>query len=168
MWINHSFWLSFDRPCSDCQQKLDYLHIQILSWWVFESLDSKNKQTNTCNYLIWFNTHMKLGFNVQFQSDFYRCIWLWMLWSLKSDFKLSFASLFIDTQHQNRWWKCQKYPYCIRKALFLVRQRSFTPRLDRVLIWRSRWCTSTFPASVLKASSHMCIRLRCYQSNPCR
>ncbi len=29
--------------CSDCQQKYDFLQIQRLSRWVFESLDSKNK-----------------------------------------------------------------------------------------------------------------------------
>ena len=28
---------------------------------------------------------------MQFQSDFYRCISVWMLWTLKMDFKVSFC-----------------------------------------------------------------------------
>lgn len=95
LWMNHSFWLSFHRPCSGCQQKSDYLQIQILSRWVFDSTAKKKRK------------------------------------------KRKMAKVFILYSKGG-----------ILRRLFLVRQRSSTPWLDRALIWRSRLCTSIFPASV--------------------
>jgi len=48
------------------------LQIQILSRWLFESLNSKNKNNQSEFNHIWRWLEMR------FQSDFYRCVSVWM------------------------------------------------------------------------------------------
>lgn len=85
-----------------------FWHIQIASTLNLESLRVK-KQTkihmkSDANHIWWW-------FETRFQMDFYRCVSVWMLWSLLSDFRVFLKSLNCDTrQHQIQSDGCASEP----------------------------------------------------------
>lgn len=138
------------------------LHI---SRWVFEITDSKK----TPCFIKSDSDHIWRWFKIWLQLYFYKCVLVWMLWLLKADFNLSFASL-LTRHNDNVKTLWQKYSYSIQTVcpkvsatttaqnitiytrlrgytclrVFLV-QLSSSPWLDRALIWRTRWCTWAIP-----------------------
>ncbi len=140
---------------SDCQHF--FVHSDFIKMGL---LGKKNKNMRSDFFFKSDSEHIRRWCEVRFQSDFYRCVSVWMLWLLKSDFKWSFASLL--TWHTMITWKTgdgnalgihivfkQSQPWLQHSAsqyipVFLVQWRSSAPRHLEI-----------FPASVLKASSHM-------------
>ncbi len=50
------------RPCLDCQPKSDFWHVQIISWLIFESVNSK-KTHEIWVLQIWFGPHLEVVWN---------------------------------------------------------------------------------------------------------
>ena len=80
------------RPCSDCQPNSVCWHIHIVSSLNLESLNSKNhREYKFCKSVqASFESGLKCDTKLRDWNHIYRCISVWMLFPVKSDFKVSF------------------------------------------------------------------------------